>query len=306
MSAPKKRQPWWPLACALLVGCAAHDVATGAGQAQPNRDGLPLVLGTRFTLDSQVLHEAREVNVWLPPDYETSGERYDVLYLLDGGAAQDFPHIAGLGQLGALSWTYRSLIIVGVASVDRKAELTPPARSARFQKGFPQAGGAARFREFLAREVRPFVEARFRTGPRRAVMGESLAGLFVVDTFLEAPDTFDDYVAVSPSLWWDEQRLAAEAPALLSKHGESKRRLYLAVGDEGGTMRAAVDALVKALVAAPPKGLAWHFDDRARSETHATIYHPAALAALRWLYALPAEDDGGQDPWFMTVDQPPP
>jgi len=188
----------------VLAGCAAH---------QAPREG-PLLLGTRFTLDSKVLGGPREVNVWLPPDYEAGTGRYDVLYLLDGGAAQDFPHIAGLGQLGALSWTYQSLIIVGVATVDRQAELTPPAHSARFQRGFPPG-----WRRGALPRVPRARGAALRRGalPHRAVMGESLAGLFVVDTFLSAPGAFDDYVAVSPSLRWDEQRLAAEAPARLAQ-----------------------------------------------------------------------------------------
>src|SRR3546814_18410484 len=54
--------------------------------------------------------------------------------------------------------------------------------------------------------ILPFIEARYRTGERRAVMGESLAGLFVIDTLVRQADLFHDYVAVSPSLWWDDSR----------------------------------------------------------------------------------------------------
>ena len=42
-------------------------------------------------------------------------------------------------------------------------------------------------------------------------MGESLAGLFVMETFLLEQDLFDTYIAIDPSLWWNNQKLASSA-----------------------------------------------------------------------------------------------
>ncbi len=220
-----------------------------------------------------------------------------MLYLLDGGREQDFPHIAGLGQLGALSWTYEALIIVGVKTQERQHELTPTPKDARYIRAFPGAGGAAVFRRYLLEDVKPFVDSRFRTGKRSALLGESLAGLFVVDTFLKEPDAFDDYIAVSPSLWWDDRALAHAAPRLLAERNLAGRRLYLTIANEGGTMRAGLDELAAAL-SARPNGVQWWLVDRAATDTHATILHGAALDALRRLYALPPHD-AGPTPWFM-------
>ena len=110
---------------------------------------------------------------------------------------------------------------------------------------------------------------------------ESLAGLFVVETFLKDPALFDTYIAISPSLWWDRGSLARSAPALLAAQAPGPRRLYLSLGDEGPAM--GLDPLLAALKTAPPKGLTWRHDPRSE-EHHNTIYHPAASAALRWLY----------------------
>ncbi len=129
-----------------------------------------------------------------------------MLYLLDGGLGQDFHHIAGLAQLGSLSWTFGPLIVVGVQTENRRAELTARPTDTRYLAAFPESGGAEQFRRFLETEVMPFVEERFGVGGRRALMGESLAGLFVIDTLLSQPSLFDDYVAISPSLWWDDRR----------------------------------------------------------------------------------------------------
>ena len=298
----------WSRSGGLVLAIAAAVLASPApaqDMAPAPAAGTPIVIGTSHMLRSAVLGDERQINVWVPPDYERGNERYPVVYLLDGALDQDFPHIAGLAQLGSLSWTFGPVILVGVQTRLRQAELTPPARDPRYRAAFPESGGAERFRRFLAQEVIPFVEARWRTGPRRAIMGESLAGLFVVDSFLKAPELFQDYVAVSPSLWWDDRADMRRIDALLARHGPSDRRLYLAVADEGGTMQDGVDRLRAALLARPPEGMDLRYSDRSETETHATIYHGAAEEALRFLYARPPIDYG-PTPWFMIEGASPP
>lgn len=271
----------------------------------PGVDGTPIHAGVSYSLRSAVLGDDRQINVWLPPDYAQSDARYTVLYLLDGALDQDFHHIAGLAQLGALSWTYGPLIVVGVQTRDRRAELTPQASDARYLRAFPRSGGAARFRQFLETEVFPFVAGRFRTGPRRAVMGESLGGLFVVDTLMNQPTLFDDYVAISPSLWWDDRRPLQDVGSLLRASEGTGRRLYLAVADEGGTMQEGVDLLRTALGQSGAGTIEWRYADRSSIATHATIYHSAAEEALRWLYPAPPYDPG-PTPWYMIQGAAPP
>lgn len=271
----------------------------------PIADGAPIQSGISFTLRSDVLDDERQINVWLPPDYSRSEASYTVLYLLDGALDQDFHHIAGLAQLGSLSWTYGPIIVVGVQTKDRRAELTPQASDPRYLQAFPQNGGAERFRRFLETEVLPFVEDRFRAGPRRALMGESLGGLFVVDTLLDQPSMFHDYVAISPSLWWDDRLFLNDAATRLQAADGAGRRLYLAVADEGGTMQQGVDMLREALGNAGARTIEWRYSDRSSIATHATVYHSAAEEALRWLYPAPPYDPG-PTPWYMIPGAAPP
>jgi hypothetical protein len=149
-------------------------------------------------------------------------------------------------------------------------------------------GGSATFRRFLAQEVKPWVQARYRTSGRDAVIGESLAGLFVVETLFEAPALFDDYVAVSPSLWWENMRYGREAAAYLARLPAGERRLYLTLADEGYRHEEGVRQLVAALEKSAPSGLQWLWVDQADSETHASIYHVAALDAFRAFYGTPS------------------
>ena len=288
-----------------LISCLALLTLAGAPvQAQttpvagPAGEAAPIAFGTTHRIESAVLGETRTLNVWVPPHADEAEDGFTVLYLIDGGLEQDYPHIAGLAQLGVISWQYKPLIVVGIETGERVHELTPAPDDPRYVSEFPGSGGAADFRAYIADEVIPFIETTYRVGDRRAVIGESLAGLFIVDTLLKQPDLFDDYIAVSPSLWWDDQAIADSAAEHLAATDHGDSRIYLTMGDEGGTMQAALDTVLDALDTVP--GAPEHrYIDRRDSETHSTIYHPAALDALRWLYPHPPYDYGPA-PWYLV------
>lgn len=272
------------LAClALFAACAPAAAQTPAPAAAP------IVIGQSFRLPAAALGAERTVNIWLPPSYGRGERRYPVLYLIDGGLEQDFQHIAGLAHLGAISWLTREFIVVGVETVDRRRELAFPAeRDAELRRQYPTAGGSAIFRRWLVDEVKPFVAAHYRTSGENLLLGESLAGLFIVETFLKQPEAFDTYVAMDPSLWWDNGRLTEEAAALLARHGAARHRLWLSVGRETLGQPANVERLLTALRARPATSLELHYEPRP-ALAHATIYHPTAWEALQALYPRPAE-----------------
>lgn len=248
----------------------------------------PIVIGRSYALPSAIMSAMREINIWLPPGYADSGKAYPVLYVLDGGQDQDFHHISGLAQMGTVVGTTRDVIVVGIASVDRRNELALPTTDPDLIARYPTQGHSDRFRRFVADEVLPFIQARYRTSGETALMGESLAGLFVVETFLKEPQMFDAYVAVSPSLWWDGGQLARQSGARLRDQSNDPRTLILTLGDEGPEMQAPMDVLTANLRDHALPGLSWSFTPRL-NETHATIYHGAALDAFRQLYAEPAK-----------------
>ena len=269
----------------FAVGLTGGWVAPTSAQTQAA--STPIVIGQSWALPSTVMGGAREINVWTPPGYADSGKTYPVLYMLDGGQDQDFHHISGIAQLGTVVGTTRDVIVVGIASVDRRNELALPTTDADLIARYPTQGHSDRFRRFIGEEVQPFIESRFRTSGETALIGESLAGLFVVETFLKEPQMFDAYVAVSPSLWWDGGELARQSGARLREQSNDPRTLILTLGDEGEQMQAPMDVLTANLRDHALPGLTWSFTPRP-SESHATIYHGAALDAFRSLYAVPA------------------
>jgi hypothetical protein len=264
----------------IALACAAPAVA------QP----VPITIGETHTLTSKPLAQERVVNVYLPADYATSGKTYPVLYLIDGGLDQDFLHITGTSALGALWGRSQDVIVVGIATKDRRRELTGPTTDPALLKEFPTAGGSALFRMFIRNEVMPLVAKTYRTSGETGVIGESLAGLFIVETFLNEPDLFDHYAAVSPSLWWDDERLSKSAVTLLKTPMLKPHRLYLTIANEGREMQTGVDRLVSALTANPREGRAWCYVPRP-DLTHATIYHSVSPEALQFLFPTSVEQD---------------
>ncbi|MFO0594973.1 MAG: alpha/beta hydrolase-fold protein [Myxococcaceae bacterium] len=247
--------------------------------------GEPLTFGTSYRLVSKNLRgEAKHLNVLLPPDYEKSGAKYPVLYLLDGGADQDFFHIAGLVQILIGNGSMAPLILVGVESGDRKRDLTFPTKVPDEQKLAKVVGQSADYRSFFVTEVFPFVERTFRTTGERGLMGESLAGLFVLETFFLAPNLFDAWLAVSPSLWWNEKSLVKDAAVALKKFPTQPERLVVAVEEED--FNEGVSALQKVLEAGAPKSVNATVKIFP-GETHGTVFHPAALDGLRRLFPGP-------------------
>ncbi|HEY0086275.1 MAG TPA: alpha/beta hydrolase-fold protein [Allosphingosinicella sp.] len=292
----------------LLKLAAAIALAAPGIAAAQTPEGKSITIGTSFALPSAILGEAREINVHLPASYADTKEvrSYPVLYVLDGGVDQDFTHIAGIAQHGEMSWTFDDLIVVGISTKKRIWELTTPTLDERYSAYFQAngesakvagGGGSIEFRRHIAEEVIPYIEKTYRTNDRRVVMGESLAGLFVVDTLLRQPALFNDYVAISPSLWWNREELGNRAAEMLKRRDYAGRRLYLTLGAEGGTMGRAVGNFVAALKSPAAGALKWTFVDRGNSEHHGSIYHAAALDALRTLYPQPWRP-GVPYPWF--------
>jgi predicted alpha/beta superfamily hydrolase len=251
--------------------------------ARAQTQSAPLCIGETFTLPSKVLGETRRLNVYVPPIYRDSASiKLPVLYMPDGGLAEDFLHVAGLMQVSVGNGTMRPFILVGIENTERRRDLTGPTTNEKDKKIAPRVGGSAAFRQFIRTELMPAIRQRYRTTAETAVVGESLAGLFVVETLFREPDLFDTYLAFDPSLWWNNEQLIGQADKLLRAYGGPAKTLFLAassqpdIADETRRLAATLRAV------ANPR-LSWHYEPLPQ-ETHGTIYHPAALRAFRTVF----------------------
>ncbi len=279
---PEDHRSMIRLAAALALALCAF-APQAAAQALPAQPGREIVIGRSYSIRSVILGDERRLNVYLPAHYADASRRFPVLVLLDGGEAEDFHPISGLAQITAANGFGQELIVVGIEGVDRRHDLTPVIASAKDRKALPKAGGADAYRRFLVEEVKPWIAAHYRTSGRTGLVGESLAGLFTLETFLKNPAAFDDYIASSPSLWLDDQALSRAAADRLRNESFAGKRLWIGLGSEGPEVQAGADRVVAALKAAAPAGLTWTFDPRP-TERHDTTYVPVVTAALRSLY----------------------
>lgn len=259
-------------------------VAFVHGQARAYSDdkGVPLVIGETFTINSKTLSEKRRINVYVPDGFTESAKvRLPVLYMLDGGIAEDFLHIAGLVQVSVGNATMRPFLLVGIENTERRRDMTGPTDNEDDKKIAPRVGGSVWFRRFIREELMPEVKRRYRTTDETAVVGESLAGLFVVEAFLVEPDLFDTYIACDPSLWWNKQKLVNGAGVQLRTRSKLEKTLYLASSSED--IADVTQRLADVLGQNAPAGVRWHYE-RMPEEKHWTIYHPAALRAFRAVF----------------------
>ncbi|MEO5726733.1 MAG: alpha/beta hydrolase-fold protein, partial [Byssovorax sp.] len=248
-----------------------------------------VVIGDSITIDSRMLGETRRINIYKPAMYDKDSSRYPVLYMSDGGAEEDFHHITGIVQVSVMNGTMRPFLVVGIENTVRRRDLTGPTENPEdlVRTATPKVGGSALFRRFIREELMPEIRKHYRTTAETAIVGESLGGLFALETFFLDPDLFDTYVSVSPSLWWNNQSIARNAAARLKKYGNRKKTLFIAKErdeDSGDGAKILADALREV---APP-GLTWHYAPMPE-EGHGTIFHGAALKAFRTVFAPPPE-----------------
>ncbi|SHK68120.1 alpha/beta hydrolase [Hymenobacter psychrotolerans] len=243
----------------------------------------PLSIGQTFTIESKVLGETRRVNVYRPQAYGQAADApLPVLYMPDGGMAEDFLHVAGLMQVSVGNGTMRPFLLVGIENTERRRDMTGPTTNPEDKKIAPRVGGSAAFRRFIRSELMLEIKRRYPTTAETAVVGESLAGLFVVETLLLEPDLFDAYLASDPSLWWNSKYLVQQAPKLLAAYKGAPKTLFIATSNEPQIV-ADAGSFVKALQVAGSRAITWHYESMPQ-ETHGTIYHPAALLAFRAVF----------------------
>ena len=218
--------------------------------------GQPTNLGETVALRSEFLDELRTVYVSLPASYRQSQRSYPVLYLLDGN--WHFPVVASqvryLSECGASDIIAPELIVVGIENMDRDKDFTPTHVPEYEGMEFPTSGGAAEFQEFLTRELIPFIDDTYRTVDHRVLGGWSFGGLFTIYSMMQKPELFNAYLGISPSIWWEHERLLGEPP-----FGPLERptRLVMTIGTEeqGGWTHTAVTKFAKQLDDRPVDGL---------------------------------------------------
>ncbi|WP_224247891.1 alpha/beta hydrolase [Hyalangium gracile] len=237
-----------------------------------------------FTLESAKLKETRRINVYTPPGYDAAGSTsYPVLYMPDGGLQEDFPHVATTIDTAIRAGEMRPLVLVGIENTERRRDMTGPTEVDEDRKIAKRVGGSAAFRAFIRDELMPHVSRKYRVTSETAIIGESLAGLFIVETFFLEPKLFGTYIALSPSLWWNNEALVKKASQRLERWPAPRARLYLSSADEDNIAPAAA-SLAEVLRKKAPAELKWQYEPRPDLR-HDNIYRSSSPQVLRKWFA---------------------
>jgi predicted alpha/beta superfamily hydrolase len=239
-------------------------------------------IGKTVEIKSKILSETRQLNIYLPSSYSADSlKAYPVIYLLDGSRDEDFIHISGIVQFGSFTWINMipESIVVGIGNVDRKRDFTYPSENKLDQKEFPTSGQSENFINFLEKELQLFIDSTYRTTPGKTIIGQSLGGLLATEILLKEPELFDNYIIVSPSLWWDDEKLLEIQP----KPYESNKSIYIAGGKEGEVMERTAKELFDKLVENKNQHTQL-FYDFLEDKTHGDALHLAVYQAFEKIF----------------------
>ncbi len=254
--------------------------AAGCSVAKPPVPNDPVPRHETFQIQSKILDETRVICVWTPADYSTTQRSYPVLYMPDGGVHEDFPHIANtIAELVEQS-EIAPVIVVGIENTERRRDLTGPSNIASDAKIAPVTDGASAFRAFIKNELFPAIEERYRVDNQRAIVGESAAGLFVVETLLLAPTMFDVYIAMDPALHWNDHYLVRHASSRLPSLSSKEVRFWFTAANTQD-IQPHTEMLSAILAAEAPPTLIWQYSPRPK-ERHNTIFRATKVEAFQW------------------------
>lgn len=244
--------------------------------------GTPVVIGHEMKIQSEVLDEERSILVSVPDSYDAGDKNYPVLYVLDGSA--HFDYTSSTVNFLSSNDFIPEMIVVAVNNADRTRDMTPPSEEPLEQQYRPNHGGAENFQRFFSDDLMPWVEENYRTHPYRVLIGHSFGGLFAIHTLTTNPDLFNAYIAISPSMQWNGQRLVGQAETFFSSKTELPITLYMTVGNEAADLPGGIRKLSGVLESTAPKDFLWQFD-RMPLETHNSVPHRSTYQGLEFVFA---------------------
>lgn len=204
-----------------------------------------VTIGQMYTIASETLGEDRQYWVYLPASYNSdsgASQHYPVMYLLDGDA--HFPSASGVVQFmsSGINGNVQipELIVVAIPNTDRTRDLTPShstigrdGEESTFQQN---SGGGNAFLKFVRDELFPKIESDYRTAPHRTLVGHSFGGLLTLHALLDAPELFQAYIAIDPSLWWDNKLLVRQAEKTLEDDHKRGGSVYISLANNSDSV----------------------------------------------------------------------
>lgn len=200
-------------------------------QTNQNQQFLQKV-GVLDSLYSQTLKESRKIYIQLPPSYSPDkNQKYPVVFILDGEIF--LPTVSNVHNYYSGGFM-PEMVLVGISNdKNRTRDLTTSTIKTKYGMPFNEKNGEAdNFSKFIEKELIPYVENKYPVSNFRTLIGHSYGGLFAIYTLINHPFLFANYLAIDPSLDWDEQKLLKEAEGLLTTQKYENKSLHMSLSGQ--------------------------------------------------------------------------
>jgi predicted alpha/beta superfamily hydrolase len=191
-------------------------------------------------IQSKSLNQEREILIYTPVDYDRRvNEYFNVIYVFDSQNREFFDYTSSI--ISFLTNKNKSFIVVGITSpynekldYGRNNDLLPVLETKnsidRIGKNY---GNADNFFDFVSTEIIPYVDSHYRTLNNKIVVGHSFSATFVLNSFLNNPNLFNSYIAISPNMSLDNDKLANKLVNFDYSKIHKPTFLYLSNANEG-------------------------------------------------------------------------
>jgi len=286
-----------------------------------------ITIGTIDTVSSTILNEKRKILVYVPKSSSNNAltkQTYPVVYLLDGDAhfSSAVGMIQYLSQVNGNSFC-PEMIVVGISNTARTRDLTPtksgddPFLKYISNVAVQSSGGGEAFISFIEKELMPYIESKYPTQPYKMLIGHSFGGLTVMNALVNHTKLFNAYVAIDPSMFWDNLNFLNVTKKGLAKKDFNGTTLYLVIAKtldqdidikklikdttvESRGMRSILE-MDQFIKTRKPKGLKYA-SKYYENDTHNSVPLIATYDALRYIFADYAFKLENKDVLDSTVD----
>jgi len=187
-------------------------------------------VGRLDSIQSNVLDETRKFWVQLPAYYNPK-KTYPVVYVLDGGVHLNAVSVVHSYYSGGF---IPEMILVGISNqTHRNRDLTTSTLTEGPQLSYIKAsGGAEKFIQFMEEELIPYIETSYPATTYRTLIGHSYGGLFTLNALLNHGDLFANYLAIDPSVDWNQQQLLREAKPKFAQERFDGKAVFISLGGQ--------------------------------------------------------------------------
>jgi predicted alpha/beta superfamily hydrolase len=229
-----------------------------------------ITIGQRLSFESKILNQQRDLLVYTPPSYGfNDNEQFPVLYMVD--ADYNFHYVTGLIELlSSISANIPEMLVVGISGKGTgtyRKQSKPP-------YDVSDKGSADVTLKFINDEVMPLINSKYKTNGYKILAGHSIGGLFSTYAMLSEHEMFDAFIAISPSLWWEDEALKKQTLEQFAKKQQIPATFYISLANEKGM---GVHGFVEMLQSKGPRSLNLHFK-HFPDESHGSV----GLATYRW------------------------